>query len=70
MLDLSQSRYIDLMLKRFNIDGYKRSYLSMSHDIYLSKKMSLKTLEERKTMSTIPYASVVGSIMYDIMYQA
>ena len=45
---LSQSTYIDLILKRFNVDGCKRSYLPMSHSIYLSKKIYSKTLEEKK----------------------
>ena len=66
MLGLSQSRYIDLVLKRFNMDGYKRGYLSISHGIYLSKKISPKTAEEKKRMSSIPYASMMGSIMYAV----
>ena len=35
--------------------------LSLSHD------MCPKTLEEKKKMSGIPYASAVGSLMYVIM---
>ena len=38
MLDLSQSRYIDLVLKRFNMEESKRGYLSIGHGIQLSKK--------------------------------
>ena len=41
----------------------KRCYLPISHGIHLSKKMCPKTLEERKRMNEISYASVVGSIM-------
>ena len=67
MLDLSQSRYIDLVLKRFNMEGSKRGYLPMGHGIQLSKKMSPKIPEERNRMSSIPYASAVGSIMYDML---
>ena len=55
------------MLKRFNIEGSKRGYLPMSHDIQLSKRMSHKILEERNRMSSIPYTSIVGSIMYAIL---
>ncbi|KAL0416316.1 UNVERIFIED_CONTAM: Retrovirus-related Pol polyprotein from transposon TNT 1-94 [Sesamum latifolium] len=36
------------------------------HGIKLSKKQSLKTDEELKRMSDIPYASVVGSIQYAV----
>ena len=67
MLGLSQSRYIDLILKRFSMDGSKRGYLPMSQGIHLSKKMSPKTPEERNRMSSIPYASTVGSIMYAML---
>ena len=67
MLSLSQSRYIDLVLKRFNMEGSKRSYLLIGHGIQLSKKMSLKTSEERNRISSIPYASAVGSIIYAML---
>ena len=67
MLGLSQSRYIDLVLKRFSMDGSKRSYLPMSQDIHLSKRMSPKTPEERNRMSSILYASAIGSIMYAML---
>ena len=33
MLGLSQSRYIDLILKRFSMDGSKKGFLPMSPDI-------------------------------------
>ena len=42
----------------------KRSYLSASYGIQLSKKIYPKTSKERKKMNEIPYTSVVGSIMY------
>ena len=67
MLGLSQSRYIDLMLKRFSMDGSKSGYLSMSQDIHLSKRTSPKVPEERNRMSSILYASTVGSIMYAML---
>ena len=53
MLSLSQSRYIDLVLKRFNMVGSKRGYLSIGHGIQLSKKMSPKTPEKRNRMSSV-----------------
>ena len=67
MLGLSQSRYIDLVLKRFSMEESKRGYLPMSQGIHLSKKMSPKTPEERNRMSSIPYASAIGSIMYAML---
>ena len=60
MLGLSQSRYIYLVLKRFNMEESKRDYLPIGHGIQLSKKMSPKTPEERNRMSSIPYASAIG----------
>ena len=67
MLGLSQSRYIDLVLKRFSMEESKRGYLPMSQGIHLSKRMSPKTPEERNIMSSIPYASAIGSIMYAML---
>ena len=45
----------------------KRDYLSIGHGIQLSKKISPKTPEERNRMSSIPYVSTVGSIMYAML---
>ena len=67
MLGLSQSRYIDLVLKRFNMEESKRGYLPISQGIHFSKKMCPKTSEERERMNSIPYASTVGSIMYAML---
>ena len=41
-----------------------RSYLPASHGICLSKKICPKTPKERKSMSEIPYASAMRSIIY------
>ena len=67
MLGLSQSGYIDLVLKRFNIEGSKRGYLPIGHGIQLSKKISPKTPEKRNRIGSIPYASTVRSIIYVIL---
>ena len=67
ILGLSQSRYINLVLKRFNMEASKRGYLPMNQGIHLSKKISPKTQEERKRMNCISYALVVGSIMYAML---
>ncbi|KAL0283547.1 UNVERIFIED_CONTAM: Retrovirus-related Pol polyprotein from transposon RE1 [Sesamum angustifolium] len=62
MLGLTQSSYIEKVLKRFKMEISKRGFLPMRHGIKLSKKQSLKTYEELKRMLDIPYTSVVGSI--------
>ena len=64
MLGLSQSMYIDTVLKRFSMENFKKGYLPIGHGISLSKKDCPTTPEERERMSRVPYASAVGSIMY------
>ncbi|KAK8593699.1 hypothetical protein V6N12_045774 [Hibiscus sabdariffa] len=61
---LSQSTYIDKVLKRFSMEESKRGFLPMRHGISLSKEMCPLTPQERERMSQIPYASAIGSIMY------
>ena len=68
MLGLSQSRYIDLVLRKFNMERSKRGYLPIDHSLQLFKKMSPKTLEKKNKMSFIRYASSVESIMYAMLY--
>ena len=61
---MSKSMYIDTLLKQFNMDNFKKGYLSIGHRITLSKKDCPITPEEIKCMNRIPYASTVESIMY------
>ncbi|CAL9111403.1 unnamed protein product [Musa textilis] len=44
--------------------NFKRGLIPMRDGISLSRSMSAKTPEERTHMDMIPYASVIGSIMY------
>ncbi|KAK8578797.1 hypothetical protein V6N12_069141 [Hibiscus sabdariffa] len=64
LLGLSQSTYIDKVIKRFSMEESKRGFLPMRHGISLSKEMCPSTPQERERMSQIPYASAIGSIMY------
>ena len=64
MIGLSQSTYINKVLDRFKMADSKRGYLPMSHGMTLSKTQCPKTLDERRRMNGIPYASLIGSIMY------
>ncbi|KAL0448522.1 UNVERIFIED_CONTAM: hypothetical protein Slati_1408600 [Sesamum latifolium] len=64
MLGLTQSSYIEKVLKRFKMENSKRRFLPMRHGVKLSKKQSPKTDEELKRMSDIPYALAIGSIQY------
>ena len=67
LIGLSQSTYIDKVLKRFSMQDSKRGFLPMTHGISLSKEQCPKTQEERERMSKIPYASAIGSIMYAML---
>ncbi|KAK8547551.1 hypothetical protein V6N12_031688 [Hibiscus sabdariffa] len=64
LLGLSQSTYIDKVLKRFSMEESKRGFLPIRHGISLSKEMCPSSPQERERMSQIPYASAIGSIMY------
>ncbi|KAL0383833.1 UNVERIFIED_CONTAM: Retrovirus-related Pol polyprotein from transposon TNT 1-94, partial [Sesamum latifolium] len=66
MLGLTQSSYLEKVLKRFKMEHSKRGVFPMRHGIKLSKKQSPKTDEELKRISNIPYASAVGSIQYAV----
>ncbi|KAL0455141.1 UNVERIFIED_CONTAM: hypothetical protein Slati_0853300 [Sesamum latifolium] len=62
MLGLTQSSYIEKVLKRFKMDHSKQGFLPMRYGIKLCKRQSPKTDKELKRMSDIPYTSAVGSI--------
>ncbi|KAK8554827.1 hypothetical protein V6N13_118508 [Hibiscus sabdariffa] len=64
LLGLSQSTYIDKVLKRFSMEESKRGFLLMRHGISLSKEMCPSMPQERERLSQIPYTSAIGSIMY------
>ena len=64
LLGLSQSTYIDKVLKRYNMSEAKKWFLPVSHGIRLSETQSPSTSDERSRMSRNPHASAIGSIMY------
>ncbi|KAL0394763.1 UNVERIFIED_CONTAM: Retrovirus-related Pol polyprotein from transposon RE2 [Sesamum latifolium] len=64
MLGMTQTSYVEKVLKRFKMENSKRGFLPVRHGVKLSKKQSPKTDEELRKMFDIPYASVVGSIQY------
>ncbi|KAK8584146.1 hypothetical protein V6N12_068394 [Hibiscus sabdariffa] len=64
LLGLSQSTYIDKVLKRFSMEESKKGFLPLRHGISLSKEMYPSTSQERERMSRVPYASAIGLIMY------
>ncbi|GJZ31850.1 retrotransposon protein, putative, ty1-copia subclass [Tanacetum coccineum] len=66
LIRLSQSAYMDKVLKIFRMDTSKRGYIPMQETLDLNKTHGASTPEEVKRMQNVPYASAVGSIMYAV----
>ncbi|GJX86487.1 retrotransposon protein, putative, ty1-copia subclass [Tanacetum coccineum] len=66
LIGLSQSAYMDKILRRFKIDTSKCGYIPMQERLDLNKTQGASTPGEAKRMQIIPYASAVGSIMYTV----
>ena len=67
LLGLSQSMYIDSIIKRFEMENSKKGFIPMKHRVHIFKKCLLKTLEDREFMDKIFYILTIGSIMYAIL---
>ena len=67
-MSLTQQRYLQKVLQRFNIDGDTKSVsTSLAPHFKLKTIMSSITVEECEYMTHVPYASAVGSLMYVIV---
>ena len=64
LIGLSQSTYIDKVLHRFGMQEAKRGFVPMSHGIMISKEDCPKSSDDKDRMNKVPYASVIGSIIY------
>ena len=62
LIGLSQSTYLDKVLKKLRMDQSKKGFLPVLHGVKLSKTESPTTAEDRKRMKVIPYALAIGSI--------
>ena len=60
LLGLSQSGYIEKVLKRFSMQDSKIGFLPMSHSIKLSKSQCPTTKDERERMDKIPRLLVLS----------
>ncbi|KAJ9566410.1 hypothetical protein OSB04_002376 [Centaurea solstitialis] len=67
LIGLSQSTYIDKILKRFRMDESKKGFIPMQHGIVLSKAHCPVSSEEQDKVKSVPYASTIGSIMYAML---
>ena len=67
MLGLSQARYIDKVLERFSMQNSKKGLLPFRHGVPLFDDQRPKTQKEVDMMRQVPYASIVGSLMYAVL---
>ena len=49
------------------MDQSKKEFLSVLQGVKLSKTQSPTTAGDRKRMKVIPYATIIGSIKYDVL---
>ena len=64
ILNLSQEKYIEKLLSRFNVRNAKTRNTPLGTHLKFSKRESSQTEEEVSHMSKVSYASAVGSLMY------
>ena len=64
---LTQKEYINKLLEKFQMKFSKSVTIPLSQQFKLSVDQSPKTEEQREEMLKIPYASIVGSIMYTMV---
>ena len=67
LIGLSQSTYIDKVLKRFKMGESKKRFIPMQNGVALSKAKCLVSSKDQDRMKLIPYASAIGSIMYAML---
>ena len=63
-LYLSQRKYLEKVINRFNMDNCKSVSNPLAEHFNLSAKSCPKSEEEMERMSHIPNSGVVGSLMY------
>ena len=68
MLGLSQAGYIDKVLEWFSMQNSKKGLLPFRHGVSLSDDQRPKTQEEENMMRQDPYASVLGSLTYAMLF--
>ena len=66
MLGLSQATYIDQILAHFSLQDSKKGFLPFRHGITLFKDQCPKTPDEIEKMKAVPFASIIGSLMYSL----
>ena len=67
LIGLSQSTYLDKVLKKFRMENSKKGFLPMLQGKTLRKTQCPFTAEDREKMNKVPYASSIGSVMYAML---
>jgi hypothetical protein len=68
LLGLTQEIYINKILERYHMQNSKPMNTPIDKSLSLSRDMCHRTLEEKEKILRVPYASVVGSLMYAMIY--
>lgn len=63
-ITMSQRKYIQNILKKFNMENSKPVTTPLNSSIKLSKEMCPKTETEKAEAEKLPYQNLVGSLMY------
>ena len=66
-IQINQTKYIENILQRFNMQDCKPAATPMQSGIRLSKKMSPSNDKELEDIANVPYQNTVGSIMYAML---
>ena len=61
---LNEGKYVETILRRFNMQECKRVKVPIPIVVMLSVEQCPKNQEEEEDMSHVPYASVFGILMY------
>ena len=65
---LSQESYIEKVFERFNMSKAKAVCFPLATHLKLSSKQCPTSEKDKKDMSKVPYAFVVGSLMYAMVF--
>ncbi|CAL9780246.1 unnamed protein product [Musa acuminata subsp. burmannicoides] len=65
---LSQEAYIEKVLERFNMNKAKAVCSPLAGHFKLSSKQCPTSEKEKEEMSRVPYSSVIGSLIYAMVY--
>ena len=63
-IELSQQAYINQLLKHFNLQEVKLATTPLSSGTHLTQDNCPTTDKDRTDMANVPYASLVGALMY------